>query len=117
MTTMDTPNEEIQRKIEALKRAFVATLEKRLTDLEAGMAQLRTSAPLAEQKDGVRGVLEQAHKIAGSAGTFGYRKMSVIASETELLCDSILKGTHGADAPALADLTAKIAAIRAEAAG
>ena len=113
---MDTPNEEIQRKLEALKRAYVDTLAKRLVELEAGMARLRTGTPLAEQKDGVRAVLEQAHKIAGSAGTFGYRQVSVIASETELLCDSILKGTHGADAPAHTDLTAKVAAIRAEAA-
>ena len=111
---MAGPNDEIKRKLEALKRTFTLTLNTRLAELESALARLRADAPLAEQKDTVKALLEQAHKIAGSAGTFGYGQVSVIASETEQLCDSIIQGRHGADAPALGTLTAKVAALRAE---
>jgi HPt (histidine-containing phosphotransfer) domain-containing protein len=113
---MDTPNEELKRKIETLKRTFTGTLNTRLGEIEASLARLRSDAPLAEQRDTIKALLEQAHKIAGSAGTFGYGQVSVIASETELLCESIIKGNHGADAPALGTLAAKVAALRSQSA-
>lgn len=113
---MEAENQDIKRKLEALKRTFTLTLNSRLSELETSLAKLRSDTPLADQKDTVKALLEQAHKIAGSAGTFGYGQVSVIASETEQLCDSIIQGRHGADAPARAGLIAKIAAIRAESA-
>ena len=113
---MDTANEELKRKIEALKKTFAVTLNTRLSEIEASLARLRSDAPLADQVDTIKALLEQAHKIAGSAGTFGYGQVSVIASETEQLCDSIIKGSHGADQPALGTLAAKVAALRAQAA-
>jgi HPt (histidine-containing phosphotransfer) domain-containing protein len=109
---METQNDELKRKIAALKASFAVTLNSRLSEVEASLARLRGDAPLADQKDAVKTLLEQAHKIAGSAGTFGFAQVSVIASQTEQLCDSIIKGSHGADAPALGDLSAKVAALR-----
>jgi HPt (histidine-containing phosphotransfer) domain-containing protein len=113
---MNTPNEELKRKIEALKKTFAVTLNTRLGEIEAALARLRSDAPLADQVDTIKALLEQAHKIAGSAGTFGYGQVSVIASETEQLCDSIIKGKHGADQPALGTLAAKISALREQSA-
>jgi HPt (histidine-containing phosphotransfer) domain-containing protein len=109
-------DDDLKRKIEALKRTFTGTLDTRLGELEAALARLRADAPLADQVDTIKALLEQAHKIAGSAGTFGYAQVSVIASETEQLCESIIKGRHGADQPALGTLAAKVAALRVQAA-
>ena len=113
---MDTSNADLIRKIEALKRLFVEGLGARLAEIEGAQARLRQDAPLIEQKDILRIILEQAHKIAGSAGTFGFGDMGMTASEIERLCDRIVKGKHGTDGAAHDDLSIKIAALRAEAA-
>jgi HPt (histidine-containing phosphotransfer) domain-containing protein len=108
-------SQELQRRIALLKASFKENLGKRLDELDSALADIDAAAPLAGQP-GVKTLLEHAHKIAGSAGTFGYMEMSNIASETERLCDDILKGRHGSDAGAFGELKAKVAAIHAEAA-
>ena len=110
------PDDELQRKIDALRQAFSQSLAERLAALDSVLAELRADAPLAGQAGAVRMMLEQAHKIAGSAGTFGYAEVSAVASEIEVLCDRILKGEHGADTAAHGELTAKMAALHAGAA-
>ena len=112
----DMPDEELQRKIDALKRSFTDALGKRLTEIDAALARFRPEVPLVQQPETVKSVLEQAHKIAGSAGTFGYGELSVIASGIEQLCELILKGGHGADEAARRELSTKIAALHAGAA-
>jgi len=113
---MDIRDADLKRKIDELKRSFVEGLGARLSEIEGALERLRQDAPLMDQKDILRIILEQAHKIAGSAGTFGYGELGVTASEIERLCDRILKGKHGADGAAHGDLSSKIVALRAEAA-
>jgi len=108
-------SEELQRRIALLKRSFKENLTQRLNELNAALASIDAAAPLAGQP-GVKSLLEHVHKIAGSAGTFGYMEMSNIAAEAERLCDDVLKGRHASDAGAYGELTAKVAAIHAEAA-
>jgi HPt (histidine-containing phosphotransfer) domain-containing protein len=107
-------SEELQRRIALLKLSFKENLGKRLTDLDAAFASIDASAPLAGQP-GMTTLLEQVHKIAGSAGTFGYGEMSNIASQAEQICDGILKGRNTSDADAYGELKTKVAAIHAQA--
>jgi HPt (histidine-containing phosphotransfer) domain-containing protein len=78
------------------------------------MAAIVPGTPLSGQTAPIRVILEQTHKIAGSAGTFGFSDMSAIASQAERLCDRILKNKHSGDEDALRELRGKIAGIRAE---
>jgi HPt (histidine-containing phosphotransfer) domain-containing protein len=115
-TTRMTTDAELKAKIEALRKSFTAGLAARFDELENALAQIKPGLPLASQSVPVKTILEQVHKIAGSAGTFGYAEMSIIASQAEMLCDSILKNQHEDDAAALRELRGKVADIRAEAA-
>lgn len=111
---MSNADEELQRKIDVLRKSFAAGLVGRLNDLDAALANLAGNTPLTGQAGAVRAILEQAHKIAGSAGTFGFSTMSVIASAVEQLCDDILKNRHGSDEDAHRILGERIAALHAE---
>lgn len=110
-----TAEEEFQAKIDALRKSFAAGLVARFAELDAALAAIRPGDPLTEQPVPIRTILEQTHKIAGSAGTFGFAEMSAIASRAEQLCDRILKNQHGRDEGALEELRGLIADIRAEA--
>ena len=112
---MSTADEELQRKIEVLRKSFAAGLVGRLKALDTALAAIAVDAPLTGQAVPIRAILEESHKIAGSAGTFGYSRMSVLASEIEQLCDAILKNLHGSDRAAQTDLCERIAALHAEA--
>ena len=111
-----TTDAELKAKIDALRKSFTAGLAARFDELDTALAQIMPGLPLAGQSAPVKTILEQVHKIAGSAGTFGYSEMSVIASKAEMLCDSILKNQHGDDEDALRKLRGNVADIRAEAA-
>ena len=111
---MLTADEELQRKIEVLRKSFAAGLVGRMNELETALASLADGSPLSGQAMPIRSILEQSHKIAGSAGSFGYGTMSVIASEIEQLCDAILKNRHGSDVAAQVKLRERIAALHAE---
>lgn len=111
---MPNADEELQRKIDVLRKSFAAGLVGRMNELDAALANVVGNAPLTGQAGAIRAILEQAHKIAGSAGTFGFSRMSVIASTIERLCDDILKNRHGADSEAHRTLGERIAALHAE---
>lgn len=110
-----TTDEELQLKIAALRKSFAAGLGARFKELTSALEAIVPGSPLSAQAEPIRVILEQSHKIAGSAGTFGFAEMSAIASQAEQLCDRILKNRHGADDSALDDLRDKVAAIRAQA--
>lgn len=109
-----TTDQELQAKIAALQASFTAGLAARFAELDTAVAAIRPGVPLSGQSAPIKTILEQTHKIAGSAGTFGYPEMSVIAAQAEMLCDRILKNGHGGDEAALTELRGKIAGIRAE---
>ena len=107
-------DEELQRKIETLRKSFAAGLTARFAELNTALDSVLPGLPLEGQSAPIQTILEQTHKIAGSAGTFGFNQMSAIASQAEQLCERILKNRHGSDEAALRDLRDKIAAIHAE---
>ena len=109
-----TTDEELQAKIAALRTSFTVGLTARFQELDTAMAAIQPGRPLSGQSVPIKAILEQTHKIAGSAGTFGFSDMSAIASQAEQLCERILRNGHGGDEDALRDLRGKIAGIRAE---
>ena len=109
-----TTDQELQAKIAALRTSFTAGLATRFDELDAAMAAISPGEPLSAQSAPIKTILEQTHKIAGSAGTFGFSEMSAIASQAEMLCERILKNSHDGDEAALTGLRGKIAGIRAE---
>ena len=68
-------------KLKALKDAYDAQLGGRIDALESALGDIDAANDGAGQTAAVRALLELAHKIAGSAGTFGHQKLSAAASE------------------------------------
>jgi HPt (histidine-containing phosphotransfer) domain-containing protein len=110
-----TTDQDLQAKINALRISFTSGLAARFSELDVALAQILPGLPLAGQSAPIKTILEQVHKIAGSAGTFGFGDMSAIASQAEQLCERIQNNQHGDDEDALRTLRGMIADIRAEA--
>ena len=110
---MSIQSDDIERQLDDLRRAFAAKLGSQIEELTAA------ARPLDEEAapEGVRGALESlhglAHKLAGSAGTFGYSQLSDAAKRLEVLCLSILDGDRVPVAAQRVEIQALLAAFEA----
>ena len=71
---------ELTKELEAIRMRFVGRIEEWLPGIEAVRADLNVGMFTKTELKGLRGRL---HKIAGSAGSFGFSGLSVAASELE----------------------------------
>jgi HPt (histidine-containing phosphotransfer) domain-containing protein len=76
-------------KLDALKRSYDEQLGERIDTLESALGDIAGAGDGTGQGAAARQLMEVAHKIAGSAGTFGHKKLSAGASDIELLCERI----------------------------
>jgi HPt (histidine-containing phosphotransfer) domain-containing protein len=109
-----TTDRDLQAKIDALRTSFTAGLATRFSEVDGALDAILPGLPLAGQSAPITTILEHVHKIAGSAGTFGFGDMGAIASQAEQLCERIQKNQHGDDEDALRALRGMIADIHAE---
>lgn len=73
----------LRAKLEALRQAFVAKLPGMLDALESAIAAYRDAGDAAGQGDALKRVNAQAHKIAGTAGTYGLSDIAAPLREME----------------------------------
>ena len=86
---MTGADEELQAKLKALQDKFKAGLNARLNEIDSTIDNLRTGGDgSAEELDTLLGL---AHKLTGSAGTFGLPAVSDAARELEALCETLVK--------------------------
>jgi HPt (histidine-containing phosphotransfer) domain-containing protein len=78
-------------KLKALKDAYDAQLGGRIDALESALADIGAAGDAAGHIAAAGQLLELAHKIAGSAGTFGHQNLSAAAADLEGLCEGIVK--------------------------
>ena len=83
-------DEDIDAELAALDRAFVARVPSRLEMLAAEMTAIN-GADGDHAKVAVGQLEQAAHGISGSAGQFGYAKLSTSAAALEQACLEILK--------------------------
>ncbi len=82
---------DFEHKMVALTAAFLGKLSDKVRELEFA------AAPIGEPADGVavgkslRAVQDLAHRLAGSAGTYGFSNIGHTARNLELLCQSLLE--------------------------
>ena len=63
------------------------SLEQHQEFIDCALAEITAAGDGTRQIGTVGNLLELAHKIAGSAGIFGHSKLSVAASNLEILCE------------------------------
>ena len=99
-------------KLRALKEAYDAQLGGRIDALESALGDIGAAGDRTGQIAAVRKLLELAHKIAGSAGTFGHQKLSATASDLEGLCESTVEDGEGPSPELNQELVDLVAACR-----
>jgi len=89
---MADSNNEFAEQLEALQEAFAAQLGARLEALDAAYAVFaRDGAPPEESRHALEDLCAHAHKLTGSAGTFGFAAVSDAAGRLEFACVSLLE--------------------------
>jgi PAS domain S-box-containing protein len=99
-----------QEKIVQLKAAFVEGLPARLAEIAAAQNAFVNSLGAA-QAASLKTLVGQAHKLAGSAGTFGFPELGIAARELDIHGTELLKSGAPLDSGAIhriAELVARI---------
>jgi len=82
-----------EQELEALRVAFRGKLDARLTELTLAVGAAGSEGSTMS----LEAVSSLAHKLAGSAGTFGFSTLSDAARRLELFCLSVIEG-HASNA-------------------
>ena len=109
---MAADTRQLDEKLHALKAAYDQQLEPRIGALESALAEIAAAGDAARQIAAVGILVELAHKIAGSAGTFGHPKLSATASDLEALCERIAEQGRMPGPENSKELTELVAACR-----
>jgi len=96
-------------QLQALRREYAAKLQDVLTELDTSAGRLSTVIGVELlQSDYLPPLYQQLHKLAGSAGSFGFSELSVKAREQELIVKRWLEEQV---VPSASDITAFIADV------
>ena len=101
---MTGPNPEFQQQLKALRDEYEAKLPARLRELDACFKRLPTDGGAGESRQGLEKLMALAHKLSGSAGTFGFMALGEATEKLENACQACLdqSGGHGEFAQLLA---------------
>ncbi len=111
MTALDA---DFEAQLAALRAKFAGNLTARIDEMAAAADAIAASREVSGRR-ALERVLHLAHKLAGSAATFGFKTVSDEAYVLEQLCAARLEANEPAEADAAA-ISGAISAIR-EAAG
>ncbi len=95
---MTDPNQQLQDQIKALRDEYESLLPERLDELDSAFADIPDDIRDAAARQALETLYALAHKLTGSAGTFGFMTISQAAERLEAHCQSLLE-----DAPDAAD--------------
>jgi HPt (histidine-containing phosphotransfer) domain-containing protein len=73
--------DDLQQKLAALRQQFMERFADRLKVIEAAVGRV------GSDPEAVKSLRGECHKIAGTAGTFGFAAIGEAASEIEMACD------------------------------
>ncbi|HAQ73379.1 MAG TPA: diguanylate cyclase, partial [Pseudomonas sp.] len=71
----DTGNAELQNQLQALNERFVERLRQELPELARTAGELQEPLPRERLRQLMLDIHEQLHRLAGSAGTFGFARL------------------------------------------
>ena len=96
-------------KLSALKRAYDEQLGGRIEALENAHQEIGGSGSNNNGEPALKVLLDLAHKLAGSADTFGYKDLSTSALNLENRCQQLINDGHAPDADGMQELSELIA--------
>jgi len=82
---------ELEIKLAALKQNYIAQLDERIETLETALQDILAGSDFASAKEGLEQLAFHAHKISGTAGTFGFDVLGQKGADIEIMCDQFVK--------------------------
>lgn len=95
---MTDPKQQLLDQIKTLKDEYEAILPERLDELNSAFDDIPEDIRAAAARPALETLYGLAHKLTGSAGTFGFMAIGEAAERLEAHCQSLLE-----DAPDAAD--------------
>ena len=106
----------LQERIASIRRKFVDSLGDRLRTFEMAFDAVTAATRGGESELRYLTLLhEQAHKLAGTAGMFGYHKLSQTSLATEHKCAALLAEGRMPTPAELDEIGALVRSLRADA--
>ena len=81
---------ELAEKLAVLKETYISQLGERIENLESAYQDINSGNDFATTKGGLEQLAFHAHKLAGTAGTFGFADLGEIGAEIEQKCDTFI---------------------------
>lgn len=78
------------KKLEELRARFVERFADRLEHMERHFANLVCSKGADDTLTALKAFRAEAHKLTGTAGTFGFHEVGSAAAEIESYCDALI---------------------------
>jgi len=103
---------ELEEKLAVLRQSYIAQLESRFESLEAAFNNISQGSDFATAKVGLEQLSFNAHKLAGTAGTFGFADLGEKGAEIEAKCDELVNSETTPSAEDKQNLAEMIAACR-----
>jgi PAS domain S-box-containing protein len=105
----------VERMFAELRLKFVANLATRLEEMKSAFADIASQATEGRNAQGVEFLRASAHKLAGTAGTYGFHSLGKTARTLETACDTFLAGGFDSPNDALETVETLLAEIEAKA--
>ncbi|HJO75366.1 MAG TPA: Hpt domain-containing protein [Rhodospirillales bacterium] len=110
---MTDPNQQLQDQIKALRDEYESLLPERLDELDSAFADIPDDIRDAAARQALETLYALAHKLTGSAGTFGFMTISQAAERLEAHCQSLLENAaDGTAAGGRETIAGLVAAVR-----
>ena len=103
---------DIQSKLTAMTAAFLSKLTDKVREMEEAAAPLWDAADGDANADALHAVQALAHKLAGSAGTYGFANLGHTARNLELTCQALGENSDALPAQELNQIGELIALMR-----
>jgi len=107
---MTDPKQQLQEQIKALSAEYLGQLPERLNALDVAFAAIPNEIQGEDARPALEDLHALAHKLNGSAGTFGFMDISDAAERLEDHCQALLDGAAAKDGREA--LTALAVAVR-----
>jgi len=87
---MTDENPEIARKLAELKATYISQLGERVGNLNTALAGLSADSEFGLQETSIEDLRFHAHKLSGTAGTFGFPELGNAGATIEQICEGLI---------------------------
>ena len=88
---MPDPDETLQGRLAELRDRFVKGFAERMSTMQGGAGQLDGASSVDEALAALKVIRAEAHKLVGTAATFGFAPAGDAAAELEASCDALIE--------------------------